>query len=493
MKEDNVIEVEHLVKAFGDFHAVDDISFSVKRGEIFGFLGANGAGKTTAMHMLTGLNQPTSGTGRVVGFDIRTEYEQIKKHIGYMSQRFSLYEDLTVAENIRLFAGIYGMKPDEVKRKMDEVLRQLKFEDHRDDLVGSLPLGWKQKLAFSVSIFHDPGVVFLDEPTGGVDPATRRQFWELIYDAAHRGITVFVTTHYMDEAEYCDRISIMVDGKISALGTPDELKQRFHQPDMNPIWITCLPIWPARPLVQAIKCMKQFIAFVIKETKHILRDKRTMLILFGMPVVMMLLFGFAITTDVKNVRTVVVTSEMSPRTQQAVERLAQSEYFVITQTVNTPREAEQLIRSQKADMALVFVQNRGMQIMVDGSDPNMAQQWTTYALQTIAADRSAPATLHAAKNDSPLYNPQMKSAYNFVPAIMGMLLMLICAMMTSISIVREKEKGTMEVLLVSPVRPLMVIIAKAVPYLILAFGILITIFVSCWEYRWLVRCSGFWL
>ena len=228
--------------------------------------------------------------------------------------------------------------------------------------------------------------------------------------------------------------------------------------------------------------MKQFIAFVIKETKHILRDKRTMLILFGMPVVMMLLFGFAITTDVKNVRTVVVTSEMSPRTQQAVERLAQSEYFVITQTVNTPREAEQLIRSQKADMALVFVQNRGMQIMVDGSDPNMAQQWTTYALQTIAADRSAPATLHAAKNDSPitihtslLYNPQMKSAYNFVPAIMGMLLMLICAMMTSISIVREKEKGTMEVLLVSPVRPLMVIIAKAVPYLVLAFAILITI------------------
>ena len=231
-----VISVSHLVKAFGDFHAVDDISFSVKRGEIFGFLGANGAGKTTAMHMLTGLNQPTSGTGRVVGFDIRTEYEQIKKHIGYMSQRFSLYEDLTVAENIRLFAGIYGMKNEEIRVKSEELLRQLKFEDHRDDLVGSLPLGWKQKLAFSVSIFHDPGVVFLDEPTGGVDPATRRQFWELIYDAAHRGITVFVTTHYMDEAEYCDRISIMVDGKISALGTPDELKQRFHQPDMDHVF-----------------------------------------------------------------------------------------------------------------------------------------------------------------------------------------------------------------------------------------------------------------
>ena len=214
--------------------------------------------------------------------------------------------------------------------------------------------------------------------------------------------------------------------------------------------------------------MRQFIAFVIKETKHILRDKRTMLILFGMPVVMMLLFGFAITTDVKNVRTVVVTSEMSPRTQQAVERLAQSEYFVITQTVNTPQEAELLIRSQKADMALVFAQNRGVQIMVDGSDPNMAQQWTTYAQQTIASAHSAPASnSHLSLLTSHLlYNPQMKSAYNFVPAIMGMLLMLICAMMTSISIVREKEKGTMEVLLVSPVRPLMVIIAKAVPYLV---------------------------
>ena len=235
-ESDNVIEVEHLVKAFGDFHAVDDISFSVKRGEIFGFLGANGAGKTTAMHMLTGLNQPTSGTGRVVGYDIRTQHEEIKKSIGYMSQRFSLYEDLTVAENIRLFAGIYGMKDDEIRRKTDELMERLQFTEHKNDLVGSLPLGWKQKLAFSVSIFHEPGVVFLDEPTGGVDPATRRQFWELIYDAAHRGITVFVTTHYMDEAEYCDRISIMVDGKISALGTPDELKQRFHQPDMDHVF-----------------------------------------------------------------------------------------------------------------------------------------------------------------------------------------------------------------------------------------------------------------
>ncbi len=220
--------------------------------------------------------------------------------------------------------------------------------------------------------------------------------------------------------------------------------------------------------------MKQFLSFVIKEAKHILRDKRTMLILFGMPVVLMFIFGFAITTDVKNVRTVVVTSQMDHLTQQAIERLAVSEYFIITKTVSTPSEAEYLIRSQKADMAVVFASDfaskkNGIQFIVDGSDPNMSQQWVTYAQQTIA--NSSPFTLHS----SLLYNPQMKSAYNFVPAIMGMLLMLVCAMMTSISIVREKERGTMEVLLVSPIRPLMVIIAKAVPYLVLAFCILIVI------------------
>ena len=222
--------------------------------------------------------------------------------------------------------------------------------------------------------------------------------------------------------------------------------------------------------------MKQFLSFVIKEAKHILRDKRTMLILFGMPVVMMLLFGFAITTDVKNVRTVVVTSQMDLQTQQAVDRLAQSEYFSITHTVATPQEAERLIRSQQADMAVVFGKDfasrkGGVQLIVDGSDPNMAQQWTNFAQQTMASANSSLSIIHS----SLLYNPQMKSAYNFVPAIMGMLLMLICAMMTSISIVREKERGTMEVLLVSPVRPLMVIIAKAVPYLALAFTILVVI------------------
>ena len=232
----NVISVNHLVKAFGSFRAVDDISFTVRRGEIFGFLGANGAGKTTAMRILSGLSRPTSGTAIVGGYDVRTQYEEIKRHIGYMSQKFSLYEDMTVRENIRLFGGIYGMRDQAIRRKTDELLDKLDIAQYADRLVASLPLGFKQRLAFSVSIFHSPEVVFLDEPTGGVDGTTRRQFWQLIYQAAAKGITIFVTTHYMDEAEYCDRISIMVDGKIRALGTPDELKSRFEKKTLGEVF-----------------------------------------------------------------------------------------------------------------------------------------------------------------------------------------------------------------------------------------------------------------
>ena len=233
---DFAIEVDQLTKCFGHFTAVDHISFRVNRGEIFGFLGANGAGKTTAMRMLCGLSKPTSGMARVAGFDVAAHPEEVKKNIGYMSQKFSLYEDLKVWENIRLFAGIYGMQDREIAEKTDALLDRLGFSGERDTLVKSLPLGWKQKLAFSVSIFHNPRIVFLDEPTGGVDPATRRQFWELIYQAADRGITVFVTTHYMDEAEYCNRVSIMVDGRIEALDTPRGLKAHFHADTMDDVF-----------------------------------------------------------------------------------------------------------------------------------------------------------------------------------------------------------------------------------------------------------------
>lgn len=231
-----VIETDKLTKRFGNFTAVDHITFQVAEGEIFGFLGANGAGKTTAMRMLTGLSKPTEGRGSVAGFDIETQSEQVKKNIGYMSQKFSLYEDLKVWENIRLFGGIYGMNDKQIAQKTGELLETLGFAQERNTLVKSLPLGWKQKLAFSVAIFHDPKIVFLDEPTGGVDPATRRQFWELIYQAAARGITVFVTTHYMDEAEYCDRVTIMVDGRIEVLDTPRNLKQQFNTDGMDGVF-----------------------------------------------------------------------------------------------------------------------------------------------------------------------------------------------------------------------------------------------------------------
>ena len=234
--EDNVIIAEGLTKCFGIFTAVDHISFSVKKGEIFGFLGANGAGKTTAMRMLCGLSIPTEGKAVVAGFDVETQSEEIKKNIGYMSQKFSLYEDLKVWENIRLFAGIYGVPEKEIAPKTDALLRRLGFEKEKNTLVKLLPLGWKQKLAFSVAIFHGPKIVFLDEPTGGVDPMVRRQFWNMIYEAAERGITVFVTTHYMDEAEYCDRISIMVDGRIEAMDTPKNLKDEFGVGSMDEVF-----------------------------------------------------------------------------------------------------------------------------------------------------------------------------------------------------------------------------------------------------------------
>lgn len=232
----NVIEVTGLTKRFGTFTAVDHISFSVGRGEIFGFLGANGAGKTTAMRMLCGLSVPTSGKARVAGFDVYRETEQIKRHIGYMSQKFSLYGDLKIWENIRLYGGIYGLTGKQLKAKTDELLCTLNLEKERNTLVDSLPLGWKQKLSFLVAIIHEPEVVFLDEPTGGVDPVTRRQFWELIYQAAERGITIFVTTHYMDEAEYCNRVSIMVDGKIEALDSPANLKSIYKAQNMNEVF-----------------------------------------------------------------------------------------------------------------------------------------------------------------------------------------------------------------------------------------------------------------
>ena len=234
---ENIIVVKDLVKKFGSFIANDHLSFEVKKGEIFGFLGANGAGKTTAIKILCGLSSPTSGKLTVGGFDIYTEREKIKKNIAYMSQKFSLYDDLTVFENIRFYAGIYGLRKKEIEERTKVLMEKLDMKEARDKLIRSIPLGWKQKLAFSVAIIHNPKIVFLDEPTGGVDPLTRRQFWDMIFEASREGITVFVTTHYMDEAEYCDRVSIMVDGKIAALDTPENLKQQYLAASMNDVFL----------------------------------------------------------------------------------------------------------------------------------------------------------------------------------------------------------------------------------------------------------------
>jgi ABC-2 type transport system ATP-binding protein len=234
---DSIIKVKNLVKKFGSFVANDNLSFQVKKGEIFGFLGANGAGKTTAIKILCGLSAPTSGEIEVAGYDVYTQTDLIKKNIGYMSQKFSLYEDITVKENFRFYGGIYGLSRKKINERITFFLKELKLEKAKDELIKSLPLGWKQKIAFSVAIMHDPKIVFLDEPTGGVDPVTRRQFWEMIYEASHNGITVFVTTHYMDEAEYCNRVSIMVDGRIDALNTPENLKKQFNVDSMNDVFL----------------------------------------------------------------------------------------------------------------------------------------------------------------------------------------------------------------------------------------------------------------
>ncbi len=237
MKQENVIEAQDLTKKFGDFVAVNAITFEVKKGEIFGFLGANGAGKTTAIKMLIGISKPSAGQATVAGFDVYTQTESIKKNIGYMSQKFALYDDLTVKENINFYGGIYGLSRARIKEKRKQLIADLGLEEIANQLVGSLPLGWKQKLAFSVSLLHEPKIVFLDEPTGGVDPITRRQFWEMIYKASDQGTTIFVTTHYMDEAEYCDRVSIMVEGRIEALDTPKKLKEQFKVDSMNDVFL----------------------------------------------------------------------------------------------------------------------------------------------------------------------------------------------------------------------------------------------------------------
>ena len=479
-----VIHTDNLTKRFGTFTAVDHISFDVHKGEVFGFLGANGAGKTTAMRMLCGLSKPTSGTGTVAGFDIARQQEMVKKHIGYMSQKFSLYEDLTVKENLVLFGGIYGMRRKEIATKTDVLLNELNFSSEKNTMVKELPLGWKQKLSFSVSIFHRPGIVFLDEPTGGVDPVARRQFWELIYKASDDGITIFVTTHYMDEAEYCDRVSIMVDGQIKALDSPAALKQSVGAESMDEVF--------RRLAREAKRDGEYLLAFIQKEFRHILRDRWTLLIIVGMPIAQLLLFGFAITTEVRNASVAVFDPVNDELTTRIIERMNASEYFNVSERITDIDRINDIFREGKTSLVMVFSDNfsndvlngeASVQLIADGTDPNQASMITAYAGNILAtcqqeiAEKSGMAGAAITPVIRMLYNPQGKSAYNFVPGVMGLILMLICAMMTAVAIVREKETGSMEVLLTSPISPMMIIIAKAIPYLVLSIFDLVLIIV----------------
>ncbi|KAF1857624.1 hypothetical protein Lal_00014637 [Lupinus albus] len=378
---------ENLTKIFGDFTAVDHISFEVTKGEIFGFLGANGAGKTTAMRMFCGLSIPTSGNATVAGFDVYKNTEEIKKSIGYMSQKFSLYENLTILENLEFFGGIYGLSNKQIKEKSAELVAKLGLEKEKNKLVSELPLGWKQKLAFSVAIFHEPEIVFLDEPTGGVDPVTRRQFWDLIYEASENGITIFVTTHYMDEAEYCNRVSIMVDGKIEALDSPTNLKKQFNAKNMDEV----------------------------------------------------ILFGFALSNEIKNTGVAVFDQDKSVISSALISKIDANKYFDIDRNLTNPNQFQEAFKDGKVKIVLNQAKN------------------STQSYNVTPEIRM-------------LYNPQLKGAPNFVPGVMALILLIVCVMMTAIAIVKEKETGTMEILLVSPMKPSFVIIAKAVPYFILSMN-----------------------
>lgn len=480
---ERVIEVERLAKKFGNFTAVDHISFYVERGEIFGFLGANGAGKTTAMRMLCGLSKPTFGTGRVVGFDILRESEKIKSRIGYMSQKFSLYESLTVKENIRLYGGIYGMRRSEILNKMDDVLAYLGLLSERNTLVRLLPQGVKQRLAFSVATFHKPQIVFLDEPTGGVDPAVRRMFWELIYQAAAEGITVFVTTHYMDEAEYCDRVSIMVDGRIQALASPSALKQSYEVPGMQEFFIYWLGKPKERSDGMKLKTfIDQFLAFTRKEFFHILRDRKTLLVLVVLPISQLLIFGFALNSSLTEMPTAVLDMSNDRMSRQIVSEIDASSTFKIVEYVSSMQEVDELFKSGKLSLVLVFmpgfereIKRTGkgnMQVIMDASLQINASTLESYILATlltyqqkINAGRELP--IQIIPEVKMRYNPRLNSAFHFVPGVIGIVLMLVCSMMASLAIVKEKESGTMEVLLVSPVRPPVIILAKLMPYLLI--------------------------
>ncbi len=417
MKEEFVIITDKLTKRFGDFVAADGISFTVNKGEIFGFLGANGAGKTTAMRMLCGLSRPSSGTATIAGFDVYKQTEQIKKNIGYMSQKFSLYEDLTVMENIKFFGGIYGLSNKQIRDKGDRLLEGLSLQQEARKLVGALPLGWKQKLSFSVAVLHEPKIVFLDEPTGGVDPVTRRQFWSMIYDVADRG------WRYLSPRIIWTKRSTAA-GYL--LWWTDRLKHWIHRETLSRptgllLWMKFFIRWPAAH--NAANNMKQLLIFIRKEFAHVLRDKKTLLILFGMPVVQILIFGFALTNEVRNARIVVMDEAGDMASQRIIGKVAASRYFEIVRVAMNRREIEDAFKQGDIRLALIFPPNfyrdlshehqASLQVIADASDPNMATTLTNYISSIVTEyalengqEEQAPYTVLPEVRY--LYNPQLR-------------------------------------------------------------------------------------
>jgi ABC-type multidrug transport system ATPase subunit/ABC-type multidrug transport system permease subunit len=533
--------VEDLVKRFGAFTAVDGISFSVRPGEIFGFLGPNGAGKSTTIRMLCGILTPTAGRGRVIGYDIMTQSENIKEHIGYMSQKFSLYDDLTVEENIEFYGDIYGVPWPRLEERKRWILEMADLEQRARTLTRELATGWKQRLALGCALVHEPRMLFLDEPTAGVDPISRRRFWDLIYTASQQGVTVFVTTHYMDEAEHCDRIGLIYGGKLIALGTPQQLKQRYVAGRLLELHVEplmqALEVLERGPAVAEVavfgaalhvvveneaaeRTVRQALAragvtlhrmgtivpslemIIWKEFIHILRDVRTLAVVVILPVLMLVLYGYAINLDVKHLSLAVLDWDRTPASRDLTGAFSRGEYFDVAAYLTSDRAVTEALDRGRAKAALVIPpgfssdlasgRKASAQLIVDGSDSTAASTAIGYA-DAILRQHSANITLAALqKTGLPVrgsyppvetrvrfwYNPELRSVNYIVPGLIAVILMMLAALLTSMTVVREREQGTIEQLIVSPVRPHELMIGKLLPYVVIAFVDVITVIVA---------------
>ncbi len=553
------VVVGELSKRFGAFIAVDRVSFEVGTSEIFGFLGPNGAGKTTTIKMLTGLLLPSSGRGTVAGYDIMTETEAIKRNIGYMSQLFSLYADLTVDENIGFFAGLYGVTRARRAERRDWVLEMAGLTDHRARLTGELPLGWKQRLALGCAVLHEPPLLFLDEPTSGVDPISRRQFWDLISDLAERGTTVFVSTHYMEEAEYCHRLALMNRGKLIALDTPSRLRASMAEPILDvrtsdspkavealqgdPVvldtglfgrnvhavvrdlaearaaiperlaarGVTLLSLEPIAPSLEDVfvarvraegarrltsgrggVSLTRLLAMARKETIQLRRDSRSLALAFLLPALLLLLFGYAITWDVTDIRTAVVDQDASPRSRELLDAFRASGYFTLASRPARASDLVPLLDRGQVQLGLVIPPGFAadldagrpapLQAIVDGSDANTASIVLGYTQGTVRSfscrilAQGAELRLPIRVQSRVWYNEELRSRNMIVPGLVAVIMMIIAAMLTSLTIAREWERGTMEQLAATPVRRIEVVLGKLLPYL--AIGLIDVLVVS---------------